>query len=95
MKLNREAVLHIAKLARVGLTDDEVESLSEQLSEIITHFDVLNRIDTSGVEPTAHTLPLRDVMVPDEARPSLPQETVLEMAPNAEDGYLRVRAILE
>jgi aspartyl-tRNA(Asn)/glutamyl-tRNA(Gln) amidotransferase subunit C len=95
MKLDREAVLHIARLARIALGDDEIETYAGQLSEIIGHFDVLNGVDTEGVEPTAHTLPLRNVLAPDESRPSLPQDEVLKMAPNVEDGYLRVRAVLE
>jgi aspartyl-tRNA(Asn)/glutamyl-tRNA(Gln) amidotransferase subunit C len=95
MKLERDAVLHIAKLARVELSDAEIETFSEQLSAIIGHFDVLEGVDTDGVEPTAHTLPLRNVMADDVSRPSLPQDDVLAMAPNAEDGYLRVRAVLE
>jgi len=95
MKLEHEAVLHIAKLARVDLTEAEIETFSEQLSEILTHFDVLKAIDTDGVEPTAHTLALRNVMAEDVSRPSLPQDEVLAMAPNTEDGYLRVRAVLE
>ena len=95
MKLDSDIVLHIAKLARVELTDAEVETFSTQLSEILTHFDALNAVNTDGVEPTAHTLPLTNVMADDVARPSLPQEQVLAMAPNTEDGYLRVRAVLE
>lgn len=95
MKLEREAVLHIAKLARVELSDDEVETFSAQLSEIIGHFDVLNGVDTDGVEPTAHTLPLRNVMADDVSRPSMRRETILELAPLADEGYLRVRAVLE
>jgi aspartyl-tRNA(Asn)/glutamyl-tRNA(Gln) amidotransferase subunit C len=95
MKLEREAVLHIAKLARVDLTDAEIETFSEQLSEILSHFDVLKGIDTDGVEPTAQALALRNVMAADTSRPSLPQGEVLAMAPNTEDGYLRVRAVLE
>jgi aspartyl-tRNA(Asn)/glutamyl-tRNA(Gln) amidotransferase subunit C len=95
MKLERDAVLHIAKLARVELTEQEIEKFSEQLSDIIGHFDVLNSVDTQDVEPTAHTLPLRNVMADDESRPSLTREEVLAMAPNTEAGYLRVRAVLE
>jgi len=95
MELSREAVHHVAKLARVALTDDEMTMFARQLSEIIGHFDVLQQVDTEGVEPTAHTLPLRNVMTSDESRPSMPQETVLQMAPSVEDGYLRVRAVLE
>jgi aspartyl-tRNA(Asn)/glutamyl-tRNA(Gln) amidotransferase subunit C len=95
VKLERDAVLHIAKLARVELSDQEIEAFSEQLSEIIGHFDALNAVDTEGVEPTAHTLPLRNVMADDASRPSLPRDQVLALAPNTEDGYLRVRAVLE
>jgi len=95
MKLDRDAVLHIAKLARVDLTDDEIDTFSAQLSEIIGHFDVLNAVDTDGVEPTAHTLPIRNVFADDVSRPSLTQDEVLAMAPSTEDGYLRVRAVLE
>ena len=95
MKLDREVVLHIAKLARVDLSEAEVAMFSEQLSEILTHFDVLSAVDTEGVEPTAHTLPIRNVFAEDQSRPSLPQDEVLALAPNTEDGYLRVRAVLE
>lgn len=95
MKLDREIVLHIAKLARVELSEADVQTFSTQLSEIITHFDVLNAVDTEGVEPTAHTLPLMNVMADDQSRPSMPQDDVLALAPNTEDGYLRVRAVLE
>ena len=56
---------------------------------------MLNAVDTEGVEPTAHTLPLRNVFADDVSRPSLPQEEVLALAPHTEDGYLRVRAVLE
>ena len=95
MKLDRDVVIHISKLARVELSDAEVETFSEQLSEIIGHFDALNAVDTDGVEPTAHTLPLRNVMADDTSRPSLPRAEVLALAPSTDDGYLRVRAVLE
>jgi aspartyl-tRNA(Asn)/glutamyl-tRNA(Gln) amidotransferase subunit C len=95
MKLERDAVLHIAKLARVELTDVEIATFSEQLSDILGHFDALNAVDTEGVEPTAHTLPLRNVMADDTAGSSLPVDDVLALAPNTDDGYLRVRAVLE
>ncbi len=95
MKLERETVLHIARLARVELTDDEIDTFSVQLSEIIGHFDVLDGVDTEGVEPTAQALPLRNVMAEDVSRPSLPRDEVLALAPATEEGYLRVRAVLE
>jgi aspartyl-tRNA(Asn)/glutamyl-tRNA(Gln) amidotransferase subunit C len=95
MKLERDAVLHIAKLARVELTDAEIATFSDQLSDIIDHFDVLNSVDTDGVEPTAHTLALRNVMADDVSGPSMPVDDVLALAPKTDDGYLRVRAVLE
>jgi aspartyl-tRNA(Asn)/glutamyl-tRNA(Gln) amidotransferase subunit C len=95
MALTREEVLHVAKLARVALSDEEVERLQGQLSQILEHFDVLNSFDTSEVPPTTHTLDLHSVMAKDEPRPSLTQEQVLANAPMAQDGHLRVRAVLE
>jgi aspartyl-tRNA(Asn)/glutamyl-tRNA(Gln) amidotransferase subunit C len=95
MELDRDTVLHIARLARVDLSDDEVAMYQAQLSEIIGHFEVLNSIDTEGVEPTAQILPLHNVFAADQSRPSLPRDEVLVMAPMTEEGYLRVRAVLE
>ena len=79
MKLDRDLVTHISKLARVELTDAEVETFSEQLTEIIGHFAALNAVNTDGVEPTSQALHLRNVMVDDESRPSLPREDVLAL----------------
>ncbi len=95
MPLSREEVLHIAKLARVGLTDADVERFQEQLSQILDHFDVLRQIDTEGVPPTSHTLPLEGVTSADLPQPSMPKEDVLANAPLEHEGYLRVRAVLE
>ena len=95
MALTRAEVLHVAKLARVGLTEADVAKFQDQLSQILDHFDVLSRLDTEGVPPTTHTLPLENVMAADEPRPSLPQDAVLANAPLAQEGHLRVRAVLE
>ena len=95
MALTREEVLHVAKLARVGVTDEDVERFQQQLSVILDHFDVLNNVDTSEIEPTTHTLPLHSVMAADAPAPSLSQEQVLANAPMAQEGHLRVRAVLE
>jgi len=95
MALTREEVLHIAHLARVALSDEDVAKFQEQLSEILEHFETLKALDTEGVEPTSHPLPLESVMRSDEVRPSLPREDVLANAPLAEDGLFRVRAVLE
>ena len=95
MGLTREEVLHIARLARVGLDETEVATFQEQLSEILDHFQTLGQLDTEDVPPTSHPLPLESVMRADEVRPSLPREEVLANAPLAEDGALRVKAVLE
>ena len=95
MAVSRADVEHIARLARVRLQPDEVERLSQQLSGILDHFAVLSAVDTEGVEPTAHPLPLANVMRDDSVAPSLPVEDVLANAIATEDGYIRVRAVLE
>lgn len=95
MALSREDVLHIARLARIALDEAEVERFRAQLSGILEHFQALAAVDTEGVEPTAHPLPLANVMRSDEVQPSLPRDEVLANAPVAEEGYLRVRAVLE
>jgi aspartyl-tRNA(Asn)/glutamyl-tRNA(Gln) amidotransferase subunit C len=93
--LTREEVEHIARLARLGLTDAELETFRAQLSQILEYFQELGRIETEGVPPTAHPLPLQNVIAPDEVRPSLPTEEVLANAPLREDDFFRVRKVLE
>ena len=95
MSLTREEVLHMAQLAHLGLSEDEVPKFQEQLSEILDHFEALRALDTEGVPPTSHPLPLESVMREDEVAPSLPVEDVLANAPIAEDDLFRVRAVLE
>lgn len=95
MALTREDVLHIARLARIALDEAEVERFRAQLSSILDHFEALAAVDTEGIEPTAHPLPLANVMREDVVEPSLPRDEVLANAPLVEDGYFRVRAVLE
>jgi aspartyl-tRNA(Asn)/glutamyl-tRNA(Gln) amidotransferase subunit C len=95
MPLSRDEVLHVARLARIGLTDADVEKFQSQLSTILDNFDALRQIDTKGVEPTTHTLPLENVMAADEPTDSLSAAEVLANAPLQQDGYLRVRAVLD
>ncbi len=95
MGLTREEVLHIARLARVGLSDEDVAMFQEQLSEILEHFEALRALDTEGVPPTSPPLPLESVMRPDRVGPSLSRREVLANAPLAEDDAFRVRAVLE
>ena len=95
MSLSREQVQHIARLARVGLSERDVEHFSGQLSQILDYFERLRQVDTEGVPPTAHTLSLRNVMREDEAQPCAESEDVLANAPLREGDHFRVRAILE
>jgi aspartyl-tRNA(Asn)/glutamyl-tRNA(Gln) amidotransferase subunit C len=95
MKLSREEVLHIARLARVALTEEEITRMSEQLSNLLENFEVLQRVDTEGVPPTAQSVTLQSVMRQDEVTPSLPPEDILANAPRREGDYFRVRPVLE
>ncbi len=95
MALTKEEVEHIAQLARVGVTDADVARFQQQLSVILDHFEALRALDTEGVPPTAHTLPLANVERPDEPRPPFPPDLMLQNAPLREGHYLRVRKILE
>lgn len=95
MALSSEQVLHIARLARVALSPGEVAQYAEQLSNILDHFATLSALDTTDIEPTAHPLPIANIMRADEVTPSLPIDSVLSNAPERENGYFRVRAVLE
>ena len=95
MKLSREEVLHIARLARLGLTEAEVDKLREQLSNILENFEVLQSVDTSDVPSTAQSVARQNVVSADEVAPSLPQSQVLANAPQKEGEFFRVRAVLE
>ena len=95
MKLSREEVKRLALLARLGLDKDEVERLREQLSNILENFEILQQVDTTDVPPTAHSIALENVLREDEAGPSLPADQVLANAPNREEGFFKVRAVLE
>jgi aspartyl-tRNA(Asn)/glutamyl-tRNA(Gln) amidotransferase subunit C len=88
--IDREQVLHVAKLARLKLSDEEVERMSGELSAILDHVDNINELDLEGVEPTTHVVPLENVLREDEPRPSLPREVALEQAPDAGESGFRV-----
>ena len=95
MKLSREEVLHIARLARLGLTEEDVDKFREQLSNILKNFDILRQVDTTDVPPTAQSIALQSVMRDDEVTPSLSQDDILANAPRREGDSFRVRAVLE
>ena len=95
MKLSRDEVLHIARLARIGLSESEITRLSEQLSHLLEHFETLQQVDTTGVAPTAQPIDLQSVMRDDEVAPSFPSDDILANAPRREGDCFKVRAVLE
>lgn len=97
MALDRAQVAHIAELARLALTEEEMERMAKQLSDILDYAERLNELDTDAIPPTAGVLPLQNVMRPDVVTPSLDRADVLRNAPDtdANDEFFRVRAILE
>lgn len=95
MKLTLEEVKHIAELARLQLTDDEMARYAEQLSDILDYAARLQSIDTSGISPTERVSSAGNVLRKDEARPGLSQQELLDNAPETEKGQFRVPPILE
>ena len=87
-------VAHVARLARLALTEEERERFAEQLGAVLDHAADVEALDTAGVPPTAHPLPLRNVLREDVPRSSLDRDEVLAQAPDAEDGRFRVPRIL-
>lgn len=97
MSLTRAQVSHIAELAKLELTEQEIERMTEQLSAILEYAERLNRLDTDAIAPTASVIPNQNVMRPDVVAPSLTRAQVLQNAPDTDEEreFLRVRAILE
>jgi aspartyl-tRNA(Asn)/glutamyl-tRNA(Gln) amidotransferase subunit C len=88
--IDREQVLHVARLARLRLNDDEVERMCSELSGILEHVERISELDLEDVEPTSHVIELENVLRPDEPRPSWPREKVLEPAPDPAGESFRV-----
>jgi len=95
MSINISDVEHVAKLARLDLSEEEKEMFTAQLSAILKYAEKLNELDTDHVEPTTHVLHVSNVMREDEVKESLPIEKVLRNAPDDEDGQFKVPAVLE
>lgn len=93
-RITRADVEHVARLARLALSDDEIERFTGQLAAILEHAARVQALDTAGVPPTAHPIPLVNVMRADEPRPGLDRDEVLAMAPAAEDDRFRVPRIV-
>lgn len=95
--ITKEQVEHIAKLARIGLTEQEKEKMTKELGAILTYVEKLNEVDTAGVEPTAQVTGLENVMRKDEAKPwwdGNPFDLV-EAAPEQERGFVKVKEVFE
>jgi aspartyl-tRNA(Asn)/glutamyl-tRNA(Gln) amidotransferase subunit C len=88
--IDREQVLHVARLARLELTEEEVEVMASELSGILDHVDKISALDLDDVEPTSHVVALENVLRPDEPDPSLPRERALAQAPDPAEGAFRV-----
>jgi aspartyl-tRNA(Asn)/glutamyl-tRNA(Gln) amidotransferase subunit C len=87
--IERDQVLHVARLARLRLSEPEVETMAAELSGILEHVDRIGKLDLEGVEPTSHVVELENVWRADEPRPSLSQEDALASAPDPQDGAFR------
>jgi aspartyl-tRNA(Asn)/glutamyl-tRNA(Gln) amidotransferase subunit C len=92
MKMDIEKV---ARLARLELSEEEKVTFGNQLEQILTHMEQLNRLDTAGVEPTSHAIPIDNVFREDEVKSSFAQEEVLVIAPDEESGHFKVPRIIE
>src|SRR3954470_4089437 len=88
--LSREQVLHVARLARLELTDEELERMAAELSKGLDHMETRGALDLAGVERTSHVVAIENVLRPDEPRPCLPQDVALASAPDAANGGFRV-----
>ena len=94
-EISSDEVRHLALLCRVAMSDDDVEVMREQMSNILSNISILNQVDTEGIEPTGHSVDLVSVMRDDEVEPSTDIEDILANAPTREDDFIRVRAVLE
>ena len=93
-RITRDDVAHVARLARLGLSDDELDVFTGQLAAVLAHADDVASLDTAGVPPTAHPFPLLNVLRADEPRPSVDRDEVLAAAPSVEENRFRVPPVL-
>jgi len=95
MALTRDQVIHVAELAKLKLTEAEIDLFQKQLSAVLDDAARLDELDTDQIPPTAAVLPLHNVMRADQSRPSWPRDEMLANAPAQEDGYVKVKVVLE
>jgi aspartyl-tRNA(Asn)/glutamyl-tRNA(Gln) amidotransferase subunit C len=94
-EIDRSTVEHVARLARLGLTGDEIDRMQSQLSRILEAIEVLQTVDTSRIDPTAQVIELENVMRDDVVHPGISREAALANAPERSDAFLRVPTVLE
>jgi len=94
MAISREDVEHIAKLARLQLTEEEVKRFQIELGKIIEYFDQLKKLDTENVPPMTHAVPLENVLREDQVKESLPHEEALQNAPEKKESYFQVPKVV-
>lgn len=95
MKLRREEVLHLARLVRLGLSEEEIERFSVQLSNILENFEILRQVNTTGLPPMTQSISLQNVFREDAPSPSYDPEEILTNAPQREGNYFKIHAVLE
>ena len=95
MALSRDEVRSVALLARLALSEAELDDQARHLNDLLKQFEILQRLDLAGVQPTSHSIPLVNVLRDDVARPSLPREEALANAPESRDGCIIVPRIVE
>jgi aspartyl-tRNA(Asn)/glutamyl-tRNA(Gln) amidotransferase subunit C len=95
VKITREEVVHVADLAKLNISEDEIGLYTEQLNAILEYAGMLNSLDTKDIIPTAHVLPLKNVFREDEIRPCLSRDEALANAPKVEEGMFRVPRVIE
>jgi aspartyl-tRNA(Asn)/glutamyl-tRNA(Gln) amidotransferase subunit C len=94
VQVDEKLIRHVALLARIELTEEQVRVFGRQFADIVAYMDKLQQLDTTGVEPMAHALPVRNVLAPDEPEPSLPVELALANAPEKQDDLYKVPKVI-
>ena len=94
-RITSDEIRHLALLCRIAMTEEDVDMMRDQMSNILDNIDILNQVDTDGIEPTGHSVDLVSVMREDEVAPAFPIEEILANAPDREGDFIRVRAVLE
>lgn len=95
MKITRDQVEHVSRLARLALSEEELDSLTGEMDAILDYVEQLNSLDTEGITPTAHAVPVENAFRADEVRPGFTTEQALSNAPDATDNAFRVRRVIE